>query len=142
MKKIKLTNYGYSLIDDEDFDKISKYKWYAVKNKSGKIYAKRTVGGFGMHRVILKDRVGFEIDHINGNSLDNRKSNLRIATKSQNQANTNKRVNNSSGYKGVSWNKVAKKWHVQIIKDRQFAFRAYFKNKEDAARIYIIKAKE
>ena len=68
-----------------------------------------------MHRLINKPSVGFEIDHINRNKLDNRKENLRIVTRSQNQMNRVIQKNNTSGYKGITWNQKRKKWQAQIM---------------------------
>lgn len=121
MKKIELSQGQYAIVDDEDYDVLNQWKWCADYCKSGKkFYAKRTCYLNGkkrirMHRFVTNttDR-NIEVDHINGNSLDNRKSNLRPCSKSRNQQNRNKTINNKSGYKGVAWHKISKKWIVRI----------------------------
>lgn len=112
MKKIKLTQNKYAIIDEEDFDKVSKYRWHF-----GNGYARRK-SSFEpeltrMHHLILPLEKGFMIDHINGNGLDNRKSNLRLVTKSQNMMNRGKQSNNKSGYMGVSLHRN-NKWRAYI----------------------------
>lgn len=109
---------GYKvLIDDEDYEKISKYTW----QRRGKYFCtciqntnKRIT--ITLHRVIM-DCVyndGNQVDHINCNELDCRKGNMRICTSIQNSRNKQKRSNNTSGYKGVFWNKRIHKWMGQI----------------------------
>jgi hypothetical protein len=67
-----------------------------------------------MHRIILNVDNGFYVDHINGNGLDNRRSNLRQCTKSENQWNSRIQSNNTSGFKGVDWSKLKNKWRAKI----------------------------
>ncbi len=124
MKQIKLYGkyrYLFVLIDNEDFEEINQYKWYGI-NSYGKIYVvtncyidnKRVM--IYIHRLILSLEFGNlrEGDHINGNSLDNQRLNLRIVTCQQNKFNRKPRKNVSSKFKGVCWNKNAKKWQVSI----------------------------
>ena len=67
-----------------------------------------------LHRLLTNAKKGFDVDHINNNGLDNRLSNLRVCTRSQNKANSRKYKNNKSGYRGVSWDKSKNKWRAQI----------------------------
>ena len=109
MRKIKLTQGQYALVDDEDYDRLSKYKWYITAKRG---YAVRRIGYDGplvyMHISVWhhyngrfpKDRM---LDHKNTNTLDNRMKNLRLATQGQNLMNRGKQKNNKSGYKGVNW---------------------------------------
>lgn len=76
------------------------------------------------------------IDHINGNRCDNRISNLRLATESQNKMNEGLRSSNNSGIKGVSWNKSRTKWESQIVKDGKKKFLGYFSDPEAAREAY------
>ena len=105
-KSIPLTKGKFALIDDEDYDWLMQWKWvysngYAFRwSKGGKKYRKGTF----MHRMICNTSVGMLTDHINGNKLDNRRSNLRICTASDNQANRIKLHKTSSSFKGVSFN--------------------------------------
>ena len=97
--------------DLEDYDKIKDYCWHINKKYACTKYKNNRIM---MHRLIMncpKDKV---VDHINGNTLDNRKSNLRICTQHENSYNKVKGKNNTSGYKGVSWDKNANKWSVRL----------------------------
>ncbi|GAI88609.1 unnamed protein product, partial [marine sediment metagenome] len=115
--KILLTQGRIALIDDKDFLLISEYKWYA--NKIGDTYYAMThIKKNGkretllMHRLILNVPEKMETDHINHNGLDNRRSNLRLATSQQNNFNRKNIDGSSSQYKGVYWNKSRRKWRV------------------------------
>lgn len=110
MKKIQLTQGKFAIVDDEDFLELSKYKWYL----SGNGYATRTSRHIRMHRVINSTPEGFDTDHINGDKLDNRRSNLRTATRSQNNFNTSPPKDNTSGTKGVWFSKRHSRWYAQI----------------------------
>lgn len=103
MKHIKLNNGMNTIVDDDDFEKLSKYQWRFNKEyaeASTKIDGKRTT--IRQHRLImgLPQKVGI-IDHINGNKLDNRKNNLRLCTPSQNRMNTGPNIKNKLQVKGV-----------------------------------------
>ena len=109
MIKIPLTQNQVALIDDEDFELVSQYTWYAGWDSHTKSYyactkIKKETGGhtlLQMHRLIMNAQKGEQVDHINHNTLDNRKSELRICNASENQHNQGKYSNNTSGYKGV-----------------------------------------
>ena len=145
MKKIVLTQGYYALVDDEDYNKLSVYKWHSAKRRD-KVYAERTGGGQGnkktisMHREITKAPKGAEVDHINHRGLDNRKVNLRICTKSQNQMNS-KKVRGVSKYKGVTWDKHAKKWKSQIREKGKIVCLGYFDIEHEASVVYEQRAK-
>ncbi|WP_252233758.1 HNH endonuclease [Clostridium sp. ZS1] len=83
-----------------------------------------------MHRFIMNPPSNKLIDHINGNKLDNRKCNLRIVNKSQNAMNSKKPKNNTSGVKGVYWDKRSKKWEASIQVNMKKKSLGYFKNKD------------
>lgn len=93
---------------------------------------------FRMHRQILglKHGDGLKCDHINGNGLDNRNSNLRLATNSQNQHNARKQLNNRSGYMGVSWDRRTERWLVQIQADNVQRHLGRFDDPVEAACAY------
>jgi hypothetical protein len=84
----------------------------------------------------------FDIDHINENKSDNRWCNLRQATRSQNQAHRGPNRRNTSGYKGVSWDKCSKKWKSQIRVNYKLIYLGVFSSKEDAFEAYQIAARE
>lgn len=99
--------YKYALIDKEDFELVNKHKWFYRIEASDKEYARKRYRENGkireviMHRYIIKARRGKEVDHINGNGLDNRKVNLRICSHKSNSRNRKLNKNNKTGYKGV-----------------------------------------
>lgn len=101
-----------------------------------------------MHRVIMSRMLGRElerrdtIDHVDGNKLNNTRSNLRLATRSQNGANTTRQVNNTSGYKGVSWHKASGKWSADITKDYRRRHLGVFETPEEAHKAYKAAAME
>lgn len=117
MQKIKLTQNKFALVDNEDFERLSKVKWCALKSR-GKTYAGRNLkkkkGFIFMHVEIMKTPKGMDTDHIDGDSLNNQKKNLRICTRSQNLMNRGKTKLNKSGFKGVSWSKGRDKWIAYI----------------------------
>lgn len=121
MKEIELTQGKVALVDDEDYEALMQYKWFALYD-GWNWYAKRgrrKSDGLGpckiwMHRIILKLADGERADHINRNGLDNQRSNLRVATRSQNAANSKRRSTNTSGYKRVSFRKDHGKWQAHI----------------------------
>jgi len=101
----------FVIVDDHWYDRLIQWKWHLKKG-----YAVRSLHGdmIFMHRIINKTPMGMHTDHIDGNKLDNRETNLRAATNSQNQMNRGKQKNNKSGYKGVSWDSQKNKYRVQI----------------------------
>lgn len=145
MKKIELTNGMYALVDDEDYEWLNRWSWY-VCTAPRTFYAQRTtaVGGKHavprMHREILQPTDSkIWVDHINGNGLDNRRSNLRKCTQSQNLANSSKYSNNTSGFKGVFTNKRCvgqNKWRAQIRHENKAIHIGSFHNVREAARAY------
>jgi len=115
MKKIQLTQGKYALVDNSDFEWLNQWKWHYLNIGYA---ARRDYSNGGkyvyMHRLITGVPGTQQSDHINHNKLDNRRENLRLATKSQNMANTLPRKTNTSGFKGVSWDKSRNKWAVEI----------------------------
>lgn len=150
MKEIQLTQNKVALVDDEDFERLNQYKWYA-SFENGNFYAKRNVWKDNEHIVVRMHRVvlnlqykdGIEVDHKNNNSLDNTKDNLRKVTRSQNNMNQkHNRKNCSSQYKGVSWFKRDNKWETYIRLNNKYYHLGKFVNEIDAAKHYDEKAKE
>jgi hypothetical protein len=117
MKYIKLTKGKKAIVDDEDFNYLNQFKWhyqsqgYAARN--GIMVNRKRGDIILMHRVVNETPNNLITDHINRNKLDNRKSNLRTVTYSVNHLNKNKPVNNTSGYKGVHWDKSKNKWRAK-----------------------------
>lgn len=142
MKKIPLTKGLFAIVDDADYDELVKYKWSADKGNVT-YYAQRTVIGekrnMRMHRQIMGVTDSrFDVDHKNGNGLDNRRENLRVCTRTLNNANAKTPKDNKSGYKGVCWDKERKKWAVKISRTHV----GRFSNIEDAVKAYNSKARE
>jgi hypothetical protein len=137
--QIRISDGSFVTVDAEDFERLSKYRWSA----HGKGYAVRGVHignrkyrHIAMHREIVGAEPGEYVDHINGDKSDNRKANLRIATNSQNLMNRGRNRNNTSGYKGVRYEKRRDKWAAEIKKDYKSKFLGYFDCKHEAARAY------
>jgi hypothetical protein len=147
-RRIPLTQGKYAIVDPEDFERLNKHKWHAVKSANtfyvGRtIYAGKKHISIRMHRQILHPPDHLFVDHINHNGLDNRKANLRLATCAQNSYNRIYfRKSNSSKYTGVSWNKQEKKWAVVIGYNKKNKFIGYFKDEIQAAKAYDQAAKE
>jgi len=114
---IKLTKSKEALVSDEDFDFLSQWKWSALETR-GTYYAVRggVKGYFYMHREIAKRTAleGDMVDHIDGDRLNNTRSNLRGCTNAENLQNRGKPSNNTSGVKGVHWDKARSKWKAEI----------------------------
>jgi len=143
IKIIALTK-GYAcLIDAEDFDKVMAVakRWHASTQGSG-IYAttKIRIGGKqrhqSIHRVVMDAPSEMLVDHINHDTLDNRKANLRIVTKQQNQCNVLPRKGNWSKYKGVCYNTRVNRWVAYINHLGKREYLGYFNNEMDAAMAY------
>ena len=142
---IPLTQDKYAIVDEEDYEWLCKCKWYA--QRVGKDYYarnRRKEGLVSMHRVILNAPKGLVVDHINHNTLDNRRKNLRLCTWAQNNQNRrpSKRKNKLSKYKGVSFYKKSKLYRALIWCNKKQYFLGYFKDETDAAKAYDKKARE
>lgn len=142
MKLIALSQGAVASVDDEDYERLSAHSWCVSASKNGLKYAKcrlsRKIGapGLYMHRLVSGAVVAQYVDHINGDTLDNRKENLRICQQSQNMCNRGKQANNKSGIKGVCWNKGAQKWVAQIAFRGKGLYLGLYESKELAAAAY------
>lgn len=143
MKEIPLTQGKVAIVDDDDFEWLSKWKWYYNQG-----YAVRTEDIPGkqktvlMHAQIMGTPKGMQTDHRDMNTLNNCKANLRICTFSENKFNCNKQSNNTSGYKGVTWDKRNKKWYAQIEFQKKNIGIGHFDNPQEAAKMYDKFAKQ
>ena len=150
MREITLSQNMVALVDDEDYDFLNQRKWFARRTANEKYYASRNERDavtkkdktILMHRLIMNAMDYTEVDHWDNNGLNNQKNNLRFATESQNGINRPKQSNNSSGYKGVYWNKQAQKWMVRIQINKKNHFVGLFSDLIIAARAYDKKAAE
>ena len=149
-RRIPLTQGKYAIVDPDDFYWLSKHKWtaarvytkfYAVRYEGSKTSGKRK--SYRMHREVAHTPEGLECDHINGNSLDNRKANLRSATRQQNCWNSRKRRPKSlSKYKGVSRNKRGRKWKAMLTVNGKTTYLGSFDDQKQAAKAYDRAAKK
>ena len=136
MKKIKLTRGQFAIVDDDVYERLRKSRWYAWQHpNTGKPYAARTEKGkrVHMHRLILNAPTGLHVDHINGDGLDNRRSNLRLVTTAQNNQNRDRYKNNTTGYKGVSQQRGRKKFRAQIYVNGRAVYLGWYETAIEAA---------
>lgn len=147
MKGIPLSQGKLTIVNDEDFERLNRHKWYAHKIGNTYYVERMTPIQNGkrrlvyMHQEILRLPKGVKADHINGCGLDNRKQNLRIATTAENQYNQRLRLSCVSKYKGVSLHRC-KKWQAQIGFNNKRIYLGLFGNEVEAAKAYDLKAKK
>lgn len=143
MKEIQLSRGHKAIVDDEDCDRLSQWRWN-ISTCNGGVYATRWERESGserrqlvrMHVEIMNPPAGMLVDHINGDTLDNRRCNLRVCTKGQNQMNMRRNSRNTSGYRGVHWNKKNKKWTAMIRVANKKHYLGLFESVEAAAAAY------
>ncbi len=125
-----------ALVDEEDLVFVRGMSWRALHNRrdgrASKTYAQNGAGKL-LHRVILAPPDGVLVDHINGNGLDCRRANLRLASRSENARNRGKQRNNTSGHKGVSYNKRNGRWLAFVKLDQHMHNLGYYDTPEEAA---------
>jgi hypothetical protein len=152
-REIALSQGQVAIVDASDFDWLNQWKWHAYwSEKTQSYYAIRNAPvtngrrfpPVAMHREILGLRAGDrrKADHIeNGQTLDNRRSNLRIATTAQNACNSRMHRDNKSGFKGVFWGgKSGEKWVAQLNYEGKKVFRKSFAHIRDAAQAHALMA--
>jgi hypothetical protein len=137
------------LVDAADYDLVKMHRWYYHKSKSNSGYVKTNITNNGkctkllMHSLIMNfPEKPLEIDHINLNGCDNRRSNLRICTHQQNNLNKTKHKNNTSGFKGVTYFKRDNKFAARIMFNKKSIHLGYFDTAAEAAKAYDAKAIE
>ncbi len=145
MRTIELTQGKVALVDDEDGLELQKYNWHVlIERKTVQFYAVRNIRiGPGkqtlqlMHRAILSAPIGMEVDHINDDGLDNRRQNLRLCTKAENQRNRRITVDCASRFKGVTINlSRTSPWKARITRDGRRKYLGCFASEEKAALAY------
>lgn len=141
MKKLILRDgITVTLVDGDTYEWASKYTWTLCSR--GYVVRYNKYGPQFLHREIINATKHTIVDHKDRDRLNNVRDNLRFATLSQNQMNKAKQKNNTSGYKGVNWDKNAKSWRVEIQIDNKKKTVGRFKCKVCAAKAYNNKAKE
>lgn len=134
-KQLELTKGYYALVDDEDFESVSKYRWFAlVRGSYVRAYRHEGRANVALHTHIMSPPDGRMVDHIDGNALDCRRSNMRVCTKTENNRNQRLKRFNTSGYKGVY--QLGTKWVAQILVNGRARRLGTFETKEAAARAY------
>lgn len=147
MKKIPISQGKEVLVDDIDYEKLSQHKWCALKSR-GTFYARRTayqkIGKkweveqrILMHRELMNPVRSMQVDHIDGNGLNNQRSNLRICSQDENRWNVGKPRHNTSGFKGVCFHKLTKMWQVSLRKNSKQIYVGLYPTKEKAAEAYL-----
>lgn len=144
MKKIALTRGKTALVDDADYERLNRLKWYALPTSytyyavRGIHKAKNKQRTEWMHRTILglQESDSRECDHRDGNGLNNQQSNLRICTSTQNKQSSRKLTIGTSKYKGVYWHCHYRKWISRISINNKQIYLGSFNSEIDAARVY------
>lgn len=130
---------AFTIIDRADYELVACRPWYRLRNANN-AYAltgsRHTGTRAALHRFLLDAPEGLEVDHIDGDGLNNSRSNLRLATRTQNSANRGKNRNNRSGFKGVTFYKRTGKWMAQIGVDGKNVHLGYYGTPEEAAEAY------
>lgn len=145
---IELTRGKVTIVDAEDYEFLSQNKWYALRgpNTWYAVREVRTPEGKRtseyMHRVIADAPARLSVDHVNSDGLDNRRSNLRLATHAQNCRNQRRPRTNKSGFKGVYWHKKAKRWNAQIKAGQTRFHLGLFDTPEEAHAAYCEASKK
>lgn len=164
MREIPLTQGKVALVDDEDYERVSRFKWTAFKGRRQRSRSKRIIERerwyavrrettpegqrmVAMHRFILGAKRGAEVDHADTNGLNNRRKNIRLCTRAQNCANQRKLKfykgrRPTSRYKGVTWNKRSGKWCAQIGYNYKHYHLGLFISEMEAAQAYAERAKQ
>lgn len=150
-KRIALTRGFFALVDDEDYERVAQFRWCVQSSRKGNPYVVRGVNAGGTRRSMLMHRfiMGVDgepatltVDHINGDPLDNRRSNLRLCTNKENLWNQSARKGGTSEYRGVSWNRRVRKWTAFIGVDGKNKYLGCYIDEADAARAYNREALE
>lgn len=140
--RILLSRGKVTLVDAKDFAIVAKHTWSALKVRDTFYAVSEIEGAFVyMHRLLMQFPI-CETDHRNGDGLDNRRRNLRLATNSQNQANRGRQKNNKSGFKGVSWSAKEGKWRARIKVDYREKFLGCFIDPRAAHAAYAAAAEK
>jgi hypothetical protein len=143
VRQIRIDDDHVALINGADRRLVAGLPWRLLRGHNGKLYAYARIGSLTvyMHRLIAGTGPGDETDHKNGDGLDNRRSNLRTASRSQNKGNMGKPRRpdgsaHSSSYKGVSWDRVRSKWQAKICRNGVHKNLGRFDDEAEAARAY------
>lgn len=139
MKEIILTQGKVALVDDDDFEWINQWKWYANKNCNTyyavrSVRLERKISRICMHRLIMKTPIGYEVDHKDGNGLNNQKNNLANGTHRKNMQNRHEKK--TSKYPGVYWRKTDRKWEAEIKVNGKRKHLGHYNDEYEAFLVY------
>jgi hypothetical protein len=138
MKEIPLTKGKFALVDDSDYPYFIQFKYFYNGGYAARVLPRdgKKQKQVKMHNEIMNPPPGFQVDHVDGNRLNNQRSNLRNCTQTQNNRNRSMSRNNTSGYRGVCWNCGRGMWQatIRVLEKREFL--GYFPVPEDAARVW------
>lgn len=140
--RIPLSDGNFVVVDEADYPAVSQYRWYphprgrTIYARACIIHTRKRQMWIRMHNLILPPPDGYEVDHENGNGLDNRRENLRLVTHAQNSQNARLRADNTSGFRGVGWHQRKGLWQARISIDSKLRTLGYFADKDSAARAY------
>ena len=136
IKQITLFNGELVAVDEEDYDYLMKWKWHLTPKGYAMAYKSKGIGGILMHRLIMNAPKHMQVDHRDGNKLDNRKDNLRLCSRVQNCRNRKLNANNTSNFKGVTWDKKDKRFRAKIYVHRKTIHLGSYTEKVPAAIAY------
>jgi hypothetical protein len=144
VKQIPLTRGQFALVDDEDFEYINQWKWCAqFMQSTNSFYAHRGYRENGKHKIVSMHRIIMKaadscvwVDHIDHNTLNNQRSNLRFVNRSESAANRKSHKKSTSKYLGVHWHKDSGKWQASIQKDKKQEYIGIFDDEKIAAIAY------
>jgi hypothetical protein len=137
--RVGLSQGYFAIVDESDLDLLAGHKWFALfpDRRNPRVYAAAKIGGRNvmMHRFLVGASAGSDVDHRDGDGLNNRRSNLRECSRSENQMNQRPR-GGTSRFKGVYLHARSGKWAVKIKRDGKFYWLGYHADEEVAARKY------
>jgi len=141
MKLIPLTQGKFARVDNQDFERVNQFKWFAQKQRTGNYYAYRRIrlsnserASQAMHQFLLPGVK--EVDHIDTDGLNNQRENIRPVTRTQNNTNRRKFAGCSSRFKGVCWYGRDEVWAARIRVGQRCVFLGNYESEEDAAHVY------
>lgn len=134
----------FIIVDDADYEWLNQYGWYLIRGsvQSNPRWLVASDGSRLINRIIMNAPKGVIVDHKNRNKLDNRRENLRLATRTQNNQNRTPSKKTKSGYKGVVWHKESQLWFAKIVVNKKDVSLGYYPTKEEAAEQYNIAAQK
>ena len=142
-REIPLTRGYVATVDAADFEWLNQWKWHASFRHGGNCYANRTgrandgtIFRITMHRLILGAPKGMVVDHIDRNTMNNTRVNLRLCTQAENSKNRRANANGSSKYLGVYWSKAHQQWRALIRANNRINHLGLFDHEMDAAKAY------